>query len=245
VTGGAVQEGALPSDLQVPMPRAADLTIQIYDPAAEAPWSARTDSGQAADGFSTRLVIDPSPEHEQASANSIRDFAARSTPVARFENGMKLAVVPPPDVRSSATQTGESQGSGSAAQPMLLADQPGQLGALPVLWYANRAPGEDVHLFVHLVDEQGRVVDQFDVPPALYQDYPTSLWQSGETLVSEIRWQLPASARAGERYQVVVGLYRPTGDTPRNRAFRPDGTPWPDGAIALAQIDVVEPTTGR
>ena len=64
----------------------------------------------------------------------------------------------------------------------------------------------DYTVFIHLLDEEGRIVAQQDGEP-FGGAYPTSVWQQGELLGDEYRLQLPASLPGGT-YRVVAGLYR-------------------------------------
>lgn len=97
-------------------------------------------------------------------------------------------------------------------------------------------PSSDYTVFLHLVDEQGRIVTQADGPPRS-GDYPTSNWLPGERVPEQRSLQLPEDTRPGT-YHLVVGMYSP--DTlDRLGATNGAGQPWPDNAIELgASIDV-------
>lgn len=76
-------------------------------------------------------------------------------------------------------------------------------------WQALQPPGGDYTVFVHLLDQQERIVAQKDSPP-LENHYPSSLWQGGETVADEVSLAVPAELPAGE-YRLAIGLYhRPT-----------------------------------
>lgn len=69
---------------------------------------------------------------------------------------------------------------------------------------ALRSPAHDYTVFLHVEDAAGEVVAQNDAQP-LGGQYPTSIWDAGETVVAEWRVALPALA-AGS-YRVWLGLY--------------------------------------
>ena len=69
---------------------------------------------------------------------------------------------------------------------------------------AQRAPASDYTVFLHVEDASGAVVAQNDAQP-LGGQYPTAIWDPGETVVAEWRVGLPEAA-AGS-YRVWLGLY--------------------------------------
>ena len=73
-------------------------------------------------------------------------------------------------------------------------------------WQALTPVGEDLQIFVHLVDEQGERVAGYDAAP-LEGWWPTSAWEPGQTLRDHYPMALPAHLRPG-RYQLQTGLYR-------------------------------------
>lgn len=103
---------------------------------------------------------------------------------------------------------------------------------LALHWQAAEPLDRDCTVFVHLVDGQGRIVDQDDAPPGgLF--LPTTAWLPGQTVVSEHALALPDGAPSGD-YRLVAGLYHlPTGG--RLQATGPDGGPLGD-ALPLATI---------
>lgn len=112
-----------------------------------------------------------------------------------------------------------------------VATAPGADGAPAVLtttWRAGRWAGEDLTLFVHVVDAAGALLATADGPP-LGGGYPTSLWAPGE-VVADVR-TLPAAPGAAA---IRVGWYdAATGE--RRWAEGPGGAPWPDGAAEVAR----------
>jgi len=78
---------------------------------------------------------------------------------------------------------------------------------LRVRWYweALEEGDKDYTVFVHLVDQEGRMWDQADTQP-LGGDYPTSFWGRGEIIEDEYSLVLPPQAPPGV-YRVEVGMY--------------------------------------
>lgn len=124
--------------------------------------------------------------------------------------------------------------SGYHVQPTRV--QAGQALTLTLCWRAEDRPETDYVAFVHLVDRTGNLVAQADGPPQGGL-YPTSWWEDGDEVADVRRMALPADAGAG-RLDLVVGLYR--WETMERLPIRAaDGTPMPDRAIRLAEVDVV------
>lgn len=72
-------------------------------------------------------------------------------------------------------------------------------------WETLAPPGQNLTLFIHLVDKitQAQAAG-FDGPP----DFPTSLWQTGYRLADSRLLNLPANLPAGD-YEVRMGWYNP------------------------------------
>ncbi|MBI2911721.1 MAG: hypothetical protein HYY05_06230 [Chloroflexi bacterium] len=77
---------------------------------------------------------------------------------------------------------------------------------LRLLWRAAQPVAADYTLFVHLLDQQGRLLAQEDSFPAGGL-YPTSAWRAGEVVEDLRHLSLPASA-AGQQITVALGWYR-------------------------------------
>lgn len=92
-------------------------------------------------------------------------------------------------------------------QSSATAVRPGQTVRLELLWRTVAAVPADLKAFVHVVDEQGKLVTQMDRPVrgpagALNQ------WQPGTTVRDAYDLALPSGAPAG-LYRAIVGLYDP------------------------------------
>lgn len=75
---------------------------------------------------------------------------------------------------------------------------------LQLLWQALKTAERDYKLFVHLLDEGGNIVRQYDAMPCRWT-CPTRSWQAGQLIVDEATldvWGLPPGA-----YRLVLGLY--------------------------------------
>ena len=83
----------------------------------------------------------------------------------------------------------------------------GYLLQLTLTWQATAVPDADYAVFVHLVDQDGRPVAQYDsVPVSGFR--PTSAWQPGELVTDRMGLAMPVGSQAAS-LQLWVGLYRP------------------------------------
>lgn len=96
---------------------------------------------------------------------------------------------------------------------------------LTLRWQALSDIPEDYTVFVQLLDEQGALVAQIDAWP-LQGTYPTSQWQSGETINDPYQLTLPPDLPAGN-YQLIVGWYL-LADLRRLPVLSADGVPLDD-----------------
>lgn len=93
--------------------------------------------------------------------------------------------------------------------------------ALPIElhWQALAPIDQDYHVFIHLLAADGHLVAQADGQPAQWTR-PTSTWATGETIIDRHGLWIPPQVEPG-RYEVLVGLYRPTDN---ERLHLPDGS---------------------
>lgn len=95
--------------------------------------------------------------------------------------------------------------------------EPGGAVGVSLTWRAGREISRNYKVFVHLYDDQGRLVAQHDSQPA-NEVRPTSTWAVGERIEDRHGLALPLDAPSPLR--LVVGLYDPaTGQ----RLLLPDG----------------------
>jgi hypothetical protein len=86
----------------------------------------------------------------------------------------------------------------------------GGMARLQLAWQTGPAGLDaDYTMFLHLLDEQGRIAQQWDAPPAGGW-YPTSYWQGGEVVLDERMLDLSPMLAPGQ-YQLIAGLYRSGG----------------------------------
>jgi 4-amino-4-deoxy-L-arabinose transferase-like glycosyltransferase len=85
----------------------------------------------------------------------------------------------------------------------------GQSLTIGLYWQTLKTPGRDYTTFLHLLNSDGKIVAQVDLPP-FAGTRPTSTWQPGQLVRDEYPLSLPGNLPAGQ-YRVVVGLYLPDG----------------------------------
>jgi 4-amino-4-deoxy-L-arabinose transferase-like glycosyltransferase len=115
--------------------------------------------------------------------------------------------------------------------------RPGETLAVMLLWQCETPPSADYHVFVHLVDEEGRVWGQHDGPPAM-GSRPTSQWMAGQR-VFDVHPVGIEQIPPGE-YHLHVGMYG-WPSLERLSASCPDGSRCPNDQIVLTESSVVVP----
>jgi hypothetical protein len=91
--------------------------------------------------------------------------------------------------------------------------KPGDTLRLLLTWQAMRPFDRDLKLFVHLLDRSEQIVAQADPlagagadPDSPKADYPTSRWEPGRLITTDVPITLPPDAPGGP-YHVAFGLY--------------------------------------
>ena len=74
-----------------------------------------------------------------------------------------------------------------------------------LLWLARQPMEESYKVFIHVMDDQGKLLAQTDSRPQRYAGN-TNRWIPGQVTYDRFEVPLPADAPPG-RYQVRVGLY--------------------------------------
>lgn len=229
-----------------PQPVGALLRISVYDPGAKESWRVPDDPKRG--DWAVDVAIDP-----------LAQAPVTGTLVARFGNGVSLLR---PAKGTPQLWPGETDDPAAEGTLHLTLEAIGaRLGGImsgwenEVLWSVERAPGEDLQLFVHLLDAQGRQWNTFDRKLQTEDHYAARQWQAGDTLRGIIYWSLHPDEEAsgvpwsewsvehlrpGARFSIVVGLYRP-GDGSRIPAFDPDGRRLKDDGVLLHAIEVTGP----
>lgn len=114
--------------------------------------------------------------------------------------------------------------------------EPGPVNTLQLyLFWHNRGPVVgDYTVFVQLLAPDGRLGYGQDSPPQAGRN-PTSTWTPDELIVDHHELQLPPDLPPGS-YRLVVGMYAADGQ--RLSFARPEGTPWPNQAIDLTEVEI-------
>lgn len=81
--------------------------------------------------------------------------------------------------------------------------EPGANVPLTLYWETLDPPGQNLNLFVHLIDPTTQTqLAGFDAPPR----YPTAFWQPGNTIIDSRLLSLPADLPPGN-YELHIGWY--------------------------------------
>jgi len=72
---------------------------------------------------------------------------------------------------------------------------------LTLLWEAKKPLPKDMYIFVHFVDKSGEIMFQADHKPPI----PTTQWEG--MVRSSARFSIPDKFKAGEEFEIRVGLY--------------------------------------
>jgi hypothetical protein len=84
---------------------------------------------------------------------------------------------------------------------------PGSALRFTLYWQATSDIEAVYAVFVHLVDDRGKIYAQEDSPPR-GGDFPTDEWMSGDVILDPYSLVLPRDTPPGE-YSLVVGMYDP------------------------------------
>ena len=113
----------------------------------------------------------------------------------------------------------------------------GDVMRITLHWWAMSTMTDDYAIFVHLLDDQGRVAWQHDGPPA-FGTRPTTTWIPGETIEDVHEITLPADAPT-DNYQIEIGVYSPL-SWQRLNVLDEDGLPASDHLL-LSPINILPP----
>lgn len=150
---------------------------------------------------STGLLDPPAPPQTAVLTSTM--------PIAIWQDGLILQDV---SVRGAST----SSAGGAEAEPV----EAGQPVIIEAVWDSNKQSDKPYTLFIHLLDEQGQLIAQYDGMP-LNGQWPTTCWQSGRPFSDVYELQLPDDVQAGI-IKVTMGFYFwPTGE--RLPLVQPDG----------------------
>lgn len=132
---------------------------------------------------------------------------------------------------------GEIVSRGNDETPSRLSIRPNQILELKLYWQARASLSTDYKVFVHLVDDHGKVVAQRDVFPGDSR-YPTRIWEPDEKVV-DIH-DLPLKQLSPGRYGIVVGMYNPENGE-RLAVVDAQDKSLPDRAIPVGNVEVSGP----
>jgi hypothetical protein len=127
-----------------------------------------------------------------------------------------------------ATLTGFDLAPSTGGKPII---HPGDVLTVTLIWRAEGTAASSYHVFLHLLDPEGKLVAQSDGVPSNWTR-PTTGWLPSEYVVDTRTLAIPPGARAGD-YTLHTGLYIPDGE----RLTAPDGR----DAIVLTTIAVEAP----
>ncbi len=104
---------------------------------------------------------------------------------------------------------------------------------LDLQWMVLFASDEDYTIFVHVKNEAGQVVAQFD-QEMLSDTSPTSLWAAGAVVDDQIKIKLDLKAGT---YYVLLGIYR-TGGEKRLPLQAASGESFPDHMLKAGKLEI-------
>ncbi|NIN70253.1 MAG: hypothetical protein GTO63_37360 [Anaerolineae bacterium] len=112
---------------------------------------------------------------------------------------------------------------------------PGDILRLTLEWQAREDVQDSYKVFLHLLDEEGRLVAQRDSQP-VGGSRPTATWLEGDEISDNYGVMIPANTDPGW-YRLVVGMYEP--DTGRRLPISAQGAVVFDDALSLCDIRIV------
>jgi 4-amino-4-deoxy-L-arabinose transferase-like glycosyltransferase len=107
---------------------------------------------------------------------------------------------------------------------------PGEELTLTLTWRADAAPGQDMTIFVHLLDQDGNLIAQHDGPPREGL-MPTLAWQAGDVIDDPHLLMLPPDSPPGQ-YTLRIGVYE-SATKERLAVIDANGQPVPDNVAVL------------
>jgi hypothetical protein len=138
---------------------------------------------------------------------------------------------PPPDIAVGARLGDVATLVGVNLEPPATDLKPGTPLTVTLIWRAENTPTDSYHVFLHLLDPEGRLAAQSDGIPSTWSR-PTTGWLPGEYIADVHTLTIPTDAPTGN-YSLSTGLYIPNGE----RLTTPDGR----DAIPLITVTVESP----
>jgi 4-amino-4-deoxy-L-arabinose transferase-like glycosyltransferase len=109
----------------------------------------------------------------------------------------------------------------------------GSAGSVSLYWQVLEQPDADYTVFIHVLNDQGELVTQFDRPPG-GGTTPTSTWEVGQTLRDTYPLPIPPDVPA-DTYTVRIGMY--TWPSLERLPVMRNGRPVGDG-VELGSIEI-------
>lgn len=113
----------------------------------------------------------------------------------------------------------------------------GGLLGLNLYFQATNPDGQDWTLFLHLLDANGNIISQIDVPTRYGATipHPTGKWHAGEYIIGGYSLPIPATAPPGS-YRLELGLYQPASSV--RLSPQGDGVTVSDNALVIDSIEI-------
>jgi hypothetical protein len=110
----------------------------------------------------------------------------------------------------------------------------GQALSIETTWRAAQKLSGDYHLFVHVLDQNGKLIAQADTIPG-GGTFPTSQWSVPQTWIEHVAISLPADLPPGE-YGIYAGWYLYPDMT--RLSVEGNGPHAQDGLVFLREIEI-------
>ncbi|MGD2049258.1 MAG: hypothetical protein PVH03_07175, partial [Chloroflexota bacterium] len=115
---------------------------------------------------------------------------------------------------------------------------PGDTIQVTLYWEAIEPTAADYTVFIHLLDEEGRLRGQKDSQP-LGGKYPTYLWEGGERIRDDYELTIHPEAPPGN-YDFAIGMYE-LQNLQRLPISAEPGGPQPDNRLLLPGPAILAP----
>ncbi len=161
-------------------------------------------AAQAPSAGSLRVSVYHRPGDAAIHASELSGQDAGSSPqIAALRIELPYQVIYEPDIPADVRFGGRVRLLGYSLSP--LNPTSGEEWQVRLVWQAVRRMSFDYTVFVHLVDERGKLLAQADQQP-LGGDYPSSFWRPGEQVLDTHTLRVPKMAPSGA-YWFRVGWY--------------------------------------
>jgi hypothetical protein len=111
----------------------------------------------------------------------------------------------------------------------------GDVVTITARWYVSGpAPGEEFTTLIHLGQPDVPPLATGDRPP-VNGDYPTRIWEEGETIADDYTLTIPDGLESG-RYPVWIGMYDPR--TGQRLPLTIDGQPQPNNVYLAGWVEI-------